>query len=370
METIKVAVIDSGIYINHCDLYYRKINAVELISEADRICIRNCTEDANGHGTAIAGIIFNKCDTVEMLSIKILNKNLKCSFDMLCYALELSIEENVNIINLSLGTIEKKHESKLQRICERAFEQGIYIIASFHNTVPSSFPASFSQVFGIISGKIPEKYGYMYNKDRIVYANGSMQKVCDSRGGYRYNKGNSLAGAHFTGILAKLLSQEPGLTQYTVDTILKKNSLKTCSIIDSKEQDGTSWIKKALLYPITKENLDMLKQYRCLDHEIIGLYDEHTFYQAYWDCLDEASVIRYKIYEKLEEGLKNADTLLIGDLSFLSPVKRHDVMKEIAVTAVKMGKNIYSKDLIRKEEYPYLYQLANKKGVRIESKYL
>jgi len=67
----------------------------------------NICKDFIGHGTACAGIITKNAPEVELLIIKIFDKELNSSYDLLLKAIDFAIEDKVNIINLSLGMTQQ-----------------------------------------------------------------------------------------------------------------------------------------------------------------------------------------------------------------------------------------------------------------------
>ncbi|MBD5589592.1 S8 family serine peptidase, partial [Clostridium botulinum] len=70
---IKIALIDSGVDINNLNLYNKPIVSIKITENNGDFEYENSLIDENGHGTAICGIIFDKCSDIELISIKILN---------------------------------------------------------------------------------------------------------------------------------------------------------------------------------------------------------------------------------------------------------------------------------------------------------
>lgn len=372
MKKIKIALIDSGVDINHSDLYDKYIQGIELTGKRDKSYVKNSFSDVNGHGTAIAGIIFDKCKNIDLLSIKVFDKDLKCSFDSLYKSLKFAIEENVQIINLSLGTTEKKHEEKLYRLCEVAVNKGIYIVSAFHNKETVSYPAAFTNVFGVIGKKFNYKYGYIYDSNtNKVIANGARQRDCWSDNSYEYIYGNSFACANFTGILANLMYESSINCWNDLKKEIIKNSLnnKQCEEID--EKDERKWMKRILYFPINKENIEIIKKMDDNEeHKSIGIYDSRPVYQDYYEVEKESKTIKLKIYNNIEVGLENADTLMIGDLNFIPRNKQVQIKRDLIKKAIIFGKNILSKDALLVDDYCDLYELADKKGIIMKSVYV
>lgn len=108
---IKIAIIDSG--IDECDGIDVKERYNLVPSEKD---VNPIFDDITGHGTAIASIIcgtkdsnrksYGINDNVELYSIKIMNGDNTASLDRVVEAIYKAIDWDVDIINMSFGTIE------------------------------------------------------------------------------------------------------------------------------------------------------------------------------------------------------------------------------------------------------------------------
>lgn len=103
---VKVAIIDSGIYKDHEDLYGKVVKEFNAINPNEPI-----TDDF-GHGTAVAGIITaNNNDIgivgvtqkIDIYSVKVISNDGKVNKDAFVRGLEWAISEQVDIINVSLG---------------------------------------------------------------------------------------------------------------------------------------------------------------------------------------------------------------------------------------------------------------------------
>ncbi|AIQ11003.1 S8 family serine peptidase [Paenibacillus durus] len=371
MNKIKVAIIDSGIDMNHPCLSYREVTGIKLIEEDGNILFKNCIIDSHGHGTAVAGIIFEKCSEVDLLSIGILDGDLKCKFTYLKAALQFAINADVQIINLSLGTVMEKYKEVLKSLCDEAERKGIFIVAAVNNDTNSSYPADFPNVFGVRSKYIIYKHGFVFNPNGLhVYANGFQQKVCSKDGAHLYVSGNSFAAAHFTGILANIIYSMGCQKRDSIIEQLIKARLDLTKLENEEDYNHFPKINKGLLFPINEENIERIRLHQKGDPEIIGFYDYRTFYFDYYQVKTPDGNKEVRIYSSLEEGLEKADTLLIGDVSFISYQQKKDLLQNLIKKAITLGKNVLVKDAFHPDEHKELYELAKKKGKFIKSKYI
>lgn len=130
---VDVAVIDSGIQSDHCDL----AGGVG----AGTSCLKNdpSSEDSGYHGTHVGGIIGARKNDVGVVgvapevtlhSVKVFGKGGTQESTLLC-ALDWCIENEVEIISMSLGTNKAKEAMKIAHTT--AYDAGHLMVASAGN---------------------------------------------------------------------------------------------------------------------------------------------------------------------------------------------------------------------------------------------
>lgn len=211
MSKIKVGVIDSGIDKEHPLIRNNVKDGIEIrLSKSGRIYYTKNYYDVNGHGTAIAGIIKKIYPNVELYSVKILDKELKSYGILVIEAIKWSIKNRIKIINLSLGTKNKKWRNKLKKICDKAINSGIIIVAANPNENEESYPATFSNVISVTSNEIKGKKWYIYQPNSKVdfIVKRIRIKVAELNKRYKYVEiSPSFASAKITGYIAKILGK-------------------------------------------------------------------------------------------------------------------------------------------------------------------
>ena len=70
----------------------------------------NFIDDKNGHGTQVSGIISNIAPKEEYYMIKCMNDNGKGSVSQIVEAIEEAIDNNADIILMSIGIDKNKEE--------------------------------------------------------------------------------------------------------------------------------------------------------------------------------------------------------------------------------------------------------------------
>lgn len=152
MKRIKVALIDSGIDINHKYLKNNILYGKSYIYKDNKIVVSNEIEDINGHGTSCASIIKSEYEYVDFIIIKIFDRDGLTNIKVLEESLNYLISIDVKIINLSLAIHGDINSCKdLYKICEKLKNQNKIIVSSLanYNYIEESYPSIFDNVIGV-----------------------------------------------------------------------------------------------------------------------------------------------------------------------------------------------------------------------------
>ena len=150
-EGVKVAIIDSGIDRSH-EILQRVTAGICFEFSGGSVHTYRDYRDTSGHGTAVASIIKKKAPGTELYAIKIFDQSLIVEHKILIESIRWAIDQNVDIINLSLGTTDAQVKPALLDICKVATKKGIAIVAAEHNSGQESYPAYFPNVIGVKAG--------------------------------------------------------------------------------------------------------------------------------------------------------------------------------------------------------------------------
>jgi subtilisin len=221
---VRVAVVDSGIDIEHPDLKGKVKESVEAVAHDGRIEFRPSTSgDQAGHGTACAGIITSIAPDVDLYSVKVLGPNASGSGDMFLVGLDYAIKQKFQVINLSLGTTKRDYFAPLHDLLDRAYQSGCIVVSAANNLPYPSYPSIFSSsVVSVIkrAGGDPFNFGYRYGQVIELVAPGVEVKTTWPGGGYRQLTGNSFACPYIVGIIALIMEAYPNVTPFQVKSIL------------------------------------------------------------------------------------------------------------------------------------------------------
>jgi subtilisin len=228
---IRVAVIDSGVDAAHPALHgpVNGYAAVVANSESELHYDTEPHEDSYGHGTACAGIIRSLAPDCEIYSVKVLGRGLVGRGATFLAGLRWAIENRMHVCNLSLGTTRKEFFAALHEVTDLAYFRNTVLVTAANNLPVPSFPSMYASVISVAAHGEQDTLRFYYNPEPPVDfgALGIDVRVPWLHQGWITATGNSFAAPHITGIVAKILGQNPALTPFQVKTILRALSANT-----------------------------------------------------------------------------------------------------------------------------------------------
>ncbi|MEK6320582.1 MAG: S8 family serine peptidase [Acidobacteriota bacterium] len=143
---VKVAIIDSG--VNPAHPHVRGVAGGTRIasSEADS---PNDYLDYIGHGTAVAGAIREKAPDALLYAVKVFDRALTTNIEAIIKSIDWCIENQIEVINLSLGTVNVEHRDVIERAVARAAENGAVLVAAREMSGQPSLPGCLPSVIGV-----------------------------------------------------------------------------------------------------------------------------------------------------------------------------------------------------------------------------
>ncbi len=131
---ITISIIDTGIELNHPDFDDKIIGGYDFIDDDET------PEDANGHGTQVAGIIASNGDLKgiapgsKILMYKVSEDGESVPTDLIIKAIEKSIDDGADIINISLGV--NQTNTKIDQVVNKAIKNNIFVVTAAGNFGP------------------------------------------------------------------------------------------------------------------------------------------------------------------------------------------------------------------------------------------
>ena len=221
---VSVAIIDSGIDIEHPDLAGRVAESVEARVDNKKVVFdQSEAGDSAGHGTACAGIVARIAPEAELYSIKVLGAGGLGDGQAFLAGLEYAVKKRYRVINLSLGTTKPQFFAPLHDLLDRAYLAGCVVVAAANNLPHPSFPSVFSSsLISVIKSEEPDPYNFGFHFGEVIEltAPGVNVRTAWLDGSHRNLTGNSFACPHIAGIIALLLEKHPDLTPFQVKAAL------------------------------------------------------------------------------------------------------------------------------------------------------
>jgi len=131
---IIISIIDTGIDLNHPDLNGQIIGGYDFVDNDE------VPEDINGHGTQVAGIIASNgnlkgiAPNSKILMYKVSEDGESVPSNLIIKAIEKSIEDGADIINISLGI--NQTNTKIDQAVNKAIKNNIFVVTAAGNFGP------------------------------------------------------------------------------------------------------------------------------------------------------------------------------------------------------------------------------------------
>jgi len=239
---VRIGIIDSGFNYGHED-----VDTSKIVSRYNTFTNSENITDDIGHGTFVTGTIaadINNslgiagiADEAELCIYKIFN-NKETTMDKLIAAIEKAIEDDCDVINMSLGAAETDIDTatikELQRWIDKAAKKNIIVVAAVGNNGSSVFnyPAACDNVIGVgsVSQSLTRSSFSNYNTSVFVTAPGEKLTGLGYSSSNSYsvskssNKGTSFSAPVVTAMAAIARQVKPDITTDELMAILKATS--------------------------------------------------------------------------------------------------------------------------------------------------
>ncbi|MCT4508890.1 MAG: S8 family serine peptidase [Tepidibacter sp.] len=275
---INIAIIDDGINEKiFCTDINKKIEIRDrLVYEDNNLYGHTIT-----HGTLCAGVINKYSDNININSIKILNDN-RGDINSLVEALEWCINNDIRVVNISLGTYYLVDEVILKYIINKCYRKNVIIVAASDNHDYLTFPASFGNVIGV-KGKSSNllrknKYSFFYNLidgiDILAYSTHELIDLKNRR--IICPDFNSFAVPYITALVANILYKETHLTFNQIKNKLFLNSVKNIDKIENIIRYKTpNCMENVLIYYVDcKKNTNSIYPFNAISEQYISNIEE------------------------------------------------------------------------------------------------
>lgn len=209
---MRVAVIDSGVHPSNPHIGGRPLSGVRIGSDGE---IDDDVVDRIGHGTAVAAAILEKAPGIELVAVRVFDRTLTTTGEVLARAITWAAEHGARVINLSLGTSNPTRAARLGVAVGDAVAAGAIVVSARELDGVPWLPGSLPNVAGVTLDASCDRNDIVVTVDPVTSTLGL------AASGYprpipgvpveRNLSGISFAVANVTGFLARLLERDQAL---------------------------------------------------------------------------------------------------------------------------------------------------------------
>jgi cell wall-associated protease len=249
VEKTVIAVLDSGVNVNHPDLRNRIVKPHNVLDSSAS------PTDNVGHGTHVAGIagaqtnnnlgVASIAQNVSVMPIKVGDLNGATNSNIV-KGIQYAVKNGASIINLSLGSYD--YSEAVHDAIKSAVAQGVLIIAAAGNDGESAkmYPAAYPEVLavGAVDSQTEQLAGFSNYGDWVnvtapgvdLYSTcvkGAVEPFdeCKTSNPYMHSSGTSMAAPMVASLAALLKSEAPSLSnkqnRYIIEQTSNLNSRDT-----------------------------------------------------------------------------------------------------------------------------------------------
>jgi len=203
-QTVKVAIMDTGIDLTHPDLIDNLKGGINIIDSTKSY------DDDHGHGTHVAGIVaainngigvVGVAPCAYLYGVKAFDADGSASLSNIISGLQWCITNNVKVINMSFS-IGVGNQSYADAILA-THQAGITMVAAVGNdySAPVGYPAAYPQVLAVTAIDINNHFADFSNQGPEVDLTAPGVDIYSTftGGGYASLSGTSMASPHVAG---------------------------------------------------------------------------------------------------------------------------------------------------------------------------
>jgi thermitase len=229
INTVRVAVLDTGIDRSHQDLQGKVVNAVNFTTS-------RFVDDRHGHGTHVAGSVSAATNNsigvagtapfVKLDSVKVLSDTGSGSWSGIANGIMWAADHGSKVINLSLGGTSSS--STLENAVNYAWGKGVVVVAAAGNNGNTTlfYPAAYGNVIAVAATNSSDSKASWSNYGTWVDVAAPGVNILSTVMGNKYEAwgGTSMASPHVAGLAALLFSAKPGATAGEVRSLIQNNA--------------------------------------------------------------------------------------------------------------------------------------------------
>jgi subtilisin family serine protease len=160
-QQVRIGVLDSGVCRTHPHVG-KIVDGITITADG---AIAGY-EDTLGHGTAVAAIIHHLNPEADLVPVKIFDRKLATSLPVVIRAIDWCLEHDIQVINLSLGTLNPEHRIAFEDAVARTRQAGAVIVSALEMSGAAALPGSLAGVIGVMEA---DEYEVDHRYGKLVY---------------------------------------------------------------------------------------------------------------------------------------------------------------------------------------------------------
>lgn len=228
-ESIVIAIVDTGVDLDHPDLRANLVAGVNLVEP------KKPPDDDNGHGTNVAGVIAaignNSRGVAGMLwkagimPIKALEPSGRGDEDKLGAGIRYAVDHGAKIVVLSVGLL--RNDSYLQEVVQYAEDRDVLLVAASGNDEGRviRYPAAYPTVLAVggirKDNTIEQRANFGPELDLVAPWSVFTTAV---GGKYEYRDGTSMAAPQVAAAAAMVWAKYPELKAHEIRNLLRQTA--------------------------------------------------------------------------------------------------------------------------------------------------
>jgi len=220
---VRVGIIDSGVNSAHPHVGVvaggTRITWVDEDASTDHL-------DYIGHGTAVAGAIREKAPDAQLYAVKVFDRALTTNIEAIIKAITWCVENEMDVINLSLGTVNLEHLEVIEKAVARAAEKRTVLVAAREMLGKPSLPGCLPNVIGVAVDWqcARDCYGVKRSDDGPVFTASAYPRDIPGVSRERNLNGISFAVANMSGFVARARECAPETSFDQIKRLLVEES--------------------------------------------------------------------------------------------------------------------------------------------------
>ena len=163
---VRIGVLDTGVCPTHPHVG-KIVDGITITVDGEMAGY----VDTLGHGTAVASVIHHLNPEADLVAVKIFGGKLATSMQVVVRAIDWCLERDIQVINLSLGTLNPEHRITFEDVVARAQAAGALIVSALEMNGKAALPGSLAGVVGVMETDPADgvEYQAYHRYGKLVY---------------------------------------------------------------------------------------------------------------------------------------------------------------------------------------------------------